>query len=191
MALRKALNIFLMWKELLLMQWLPLIFHISFLLGQLVKGTDELLRGSSWGHLVSLEERRQRGDPISACTFLKGGSRMGGGLLSLVTRNGTWGNGIKLESIRGSSDEALGRGSSLRGWLITGTGFAEKWSQRQSWQGSASLCMMHLEGLVVGSLEGVNEPHWAPSSFLIFCPAQSVCVLRRLSNNVRCRKGFM
>jgi len=47
--------------------------------------------------LFSLEKRRLRAEPISVYTFLKRGSGGGGAdLLSLVTSDRTWANGMKL-----------------------------------------------------------------------------------------------
>lgn len=68
----------------------------------------------------SLGKRRLRCDIIAVYSFLKAGTGGESDDVSLLTSNMTQGNGMKLQS--GSSDGTLGRGLSLREWLVTGTG---------------------------------------------------------------------
>lgn len=44
--------------------------------------------------------------------------------------------------MRGSSDGTAGKGSSLRRWMVTGTGSQGKWSRHQTCQSSRSVWMM-------------------------------------------------
>lgn len=85
----------------------------------------------------SLEKWRLRGALITADNFLKGdsASREGADLLwwaAIGYKEMGWSH------VRGISDWTLGKCSSLRGWLVTGTGFPGKWSGSQACQSSRS-----------------------------------------------------
>jgi len=78
---------------------------------------------SSWGHLVYSVWRREGWWVTSLQSTASSRRAVEGEVLisSLVTSNRT--QEMEWRCIRGSSDWTLGKGSSLRGWSVTGTGF--------------------------------------------------------------------